>query len=66
MKKSDPLATLNRPPFLIGGALVALIAGLASWIQIEYTIICVVAAIVGLVLHYRKARGASADPNQRP
>lgn len=61
MNKPDPMAALNRPPFLIGGALVAIVAGLVGWIQIEYTIICVGAAIVGLVLHYRKARSAAAD-----
>jgi cell division protein FtsX len=61
MNKPDPMAALNRPPFLIGGALVALVAGLAGWIQIEYAVICVGAAIVGLVLYYRKLHRTPAD-----
>lgn len=61
MSKPNPMDILNRPPFLIGGGLFALLAGLMGWIAGEYTVICVGAAIVGLVLHYRKARKAPAD-----
>lgn len=54
MNKESSSSFLDRPPFLIGGALVAVISGLMGWIGYEYVAICVGAAIVGLVLYKKK------------
>lgn len=59
-KQSRLSEILNRPPFLIGGALLAVVASLMGWIATEYAVICVGAAIVGVILHFRRAR------SQRP
>ena len=52
--KKNPMEFLNKPPFLIGGGLFALLSGLMGWIAYEYMLICVVAAVVGVVLYYKK------------
>lgn len=62
MTRQDLHNLLNRPPFLIGAGLFALVAGLMGWIAIEYSVICVGAAIIGVVLHFRKARSVRPNP----
>jgi hypothetical protein len=53
-QKKNPLESLNRPPFLIGGAAFALLCGGMGWIKFEYVIICVGACAVGVYLHQKK------------
>jgi hypothetical protein len=53
-EKKNPLEFMNRPAFLIGGAVFAIVSGVMRWIGYEYALICVVAAGVGLFIHYKK------------
>jgi cell division protein FtsX len=56
MNQNDFFQKLNTPPFLIAGMVLAAICGAFGWIGAEFVVICLLAGVVGLVVHYRKNR----------
>jgi hypothetical protein len=50
---------VNGPRFFSIGSIVALVCWAMGWIRFEYLLICLGAAIVGTVLHYKKKSAAT-------
>jgi cell division protein FtsW (lipid II flippase) len=56
MEKKNPWEFFNRPPVMIALAIFAVVCGFLKWIDWSYVVVCVGAAIVGVVIAIRKKK----------
>lgn len=59
-KKIAFIKALDKPPFLIGGMIVAIISAVLGWLTTEMATIIVIVGAIGLFLHFKKNKNSSS------